>query len=87
MYVPNHLLCKTHGAKALGRSNFKFLPNIEKELYMQMKHENINPSMISLFRGKKVIIVAGIKCLINLINHKKSASASNIADKFNFIME
>lgn len=72
--------------KALDRSNLKVLLNIEKEPYMQMKLENIKLSMISIFRGKKAIL-AGIKCLGHLITHKNSASATNIADELDFIIE
>ena len=47
----------------------------------------VNPSMKSFFRGQRAIVVAGIKCILNLITHKKSVNATNIAHEFDHIVE
>ena len=86
-YVPLSLLCKSHCVEALDRSNLVVLAEMEKHLGMRDKLEGINPSLRSFFRGEKAIVVAGIKCLLNLVAHEKSASATNIADEFDNIVE
>ena len=86
-YVSNHLQCKSLSVEALDKSNLKILLNIEKEHGLQMKRENINPSMRSFFRGQKPIAVAGIKCQMSIFAHKKSATTTNIADEFDLIIE
>lgn len=86
-YVSNHLQCKSLSVEALDKSNLKILLNIEKEHGLQIKRENINPSMRSFFRGQKPIAVAGIKCQMSIFAHKKSATTTNIADEFDLIIE
>ena len=86
-HVPLSLLCKSHCVEALDRSNIAVLAQIEKQLGMREKLERINPALRSFFRGEKAIVVAGIKCLLNLVTHEKSASATNIADEFDHIVE
>ena len=68
-----HFICKSHCVEALDRSNLEMLGNIEKQLCLQTKLGGVNPSMRSFFRGQKAIVVAGIKCILNLITHEKSA--------------
>ena len=86
-YAPLSLLCKSHCVEALDRSNIAVLSQVEKQLGMREKIEGINPSLRSFFRGEKAVVVAGVKCLLNLVTHEKSASATNIADEFDFIVE
>ena len=70
----NQLLCESH-----------CVSNTEKETGTEIKLANINPSLT--FSSDQKVIVAGNKCLINLITQEKSASASNTADGFDLIME
>ena len=86
-HVPWSLLCKSHCVEALDRSNLFVLALVEKQLGMKEKLEGINPALRSFFRGEKAVVVAGIKCLLNLVTHEKSATATNIADEFDFIVE
>ena len=82
-YIPFSMLCKSHCVKALDRSNFF----MEKHPGMREKLGRINPSLRSFFRGEKAIVVVGIKCLLNLVAQGIFASATNIADEFDHIIE
>ena len=71
----------------MDRSNIFVLALVEKQLGIKKKLESINPLLRSFFRGEKAAVVAGVKFLLNLVTHEKSATATNIADKFDYIVE
>ena len=54
---------------------------------MRQGFEELNPNLKSWFRGEKAVFLAGIKCLINLISHDKSAHSTNLAEEFDQIVE
>ena len=86
-YKPYHLLCKFHPAEAFDRSNIEVLSKIENHLNFSEKLESIIPSVRSFLRGEKCVAVCGIKSILNLISHDKSASSTNQADLFDFILQ
>ena len=78
-YKPYHLLCKSHLVEVLS--------TIENQLHFREKLESINPPVRSFLRGEKCVAVYGIKSILNLISHDKSASSTNQADLFDFILQ
>ena len=86
-HEPYHLLCKSHTVEALDRPNFEVLSKIEKSVKQQDVLEQINPSLKSIFRGKKALVEAGIEALLSLITHDKSGKSSSQADIFDHICE
>ena len=86
-YKPYHLLCKSHLVEAFDRSNIEVLSTIENQLNFNEKLESIIPSVRSFLRGEKCVAVCGIKSILNLISHDKSASSTNQADLFDFILQ
>ena len=85
-YKPYHLLCKFHPAEAFDRSNIEVLSKIENHLNFSEKLESIIPSVRSFLRGEKCLAVCGIKSILNLISHDKSASSTSQADLFDFVL-
>ena len=83
-YKPYYLLCKSHLLEAFDRSNIEVLSTIENQLNFSEKLESIIPSVRSFLRGEKCVAVCGIKSILNLISHDKSASSTNQADLFVF---
>ena len=70
--LPSHLLCKSHCVEGLDRSNISVLSSVEKEIKMAETFIGGNPNLRSWFQGEKAVVVAGIKCLLNLVSHQKS---------------
>ena len=86
-YKPYHLLCKSHLVEAFDRSNIEVLSTIENQLNFREKLESINSSVRYFLCGEKCVAVCGIKSILNLISHDKSASSTNQADLFDFILQ
>ena len=79
-YKPYHMLCKFHLVETFDRSNIEVLSTIENQLNFKEKLESTNPSVRSFLCGEKCVAVCGIKSILNLISHYKSASSTNQAD-------
>ena len=60
---------------------------IENQLNFREKLESTNPSIPSFFCGEKCVAVCGIKSFLNLVSHDKSASSTNQAGLFYFILQ
>ena len=86
-YIPLHLLCKSHTVEGLDRSNIQVLSEVERTIQFRDKVEAVNPAIKRFTRGEKCVVVAGIKSVLNLISHEKSASPTNIAHLFDVICE
>ena len=86
-YKPYHLLCKSHLVETCYRSMIEVSSDIEKELQLRERFEMLNPSVKSSLRGEKSVAICGIKSTLNLISHNKSASSTNQADLFDFILQ
>ena len=86
-YKPYYLLCKSHLVEAFDRSNIEVLSTIENQLNFREKLESINSSVRYFLCGEKCVAVCGIKSILNLISHDKSASSTNQADLFDFILQ
>ena len=79
-YKPYYLLCKSHLVEAFDRSNIEVISAIENQLNFREKLESINLSVLSFLRREKCVAVYGIKSILNLTSHDKSASSTNQAD-------
>ena len=86
-YKPYYLLCKSHLVEAFDRSNIEVLSTIENQLNFREKLESINSSVRYFLCGEKCVAVCGIKSILNLISHDKSASSTNQADLFDFVLQ
>ena len=86
-YKPYYLLCKSHLVEAFDRSNIEVLSTIENQLNFREKLESINSSLRYFLCGEKCVAVCGIKSILNLISHDKSASSTNQADLFDFVLQ
>ena len=86
-YKPYYLLCKSHLVEAFDRSNIEVLSTIENQLNFREKLESINSSVRYFLCGEKCVAVCGIKSILNLISHDKSASCTNQDDLFDFILQ
>jgi len=85
--VPLHLLCKSHTVEGLDRSNIAVLAVVESQIKLREKMEAIDPGIKSFTRGSTSIIINGVKSVLNLISHEKSASPSNLAHLFDVICQ
>ena len=85
-YKPYYLLCKSHLVEAFDRSNIEVLSTIENQLNFREKLESINSSVRYFLCGEKCVAVCGIKSILNLISHDKSASSTSQADLFDFVL-
>ena len=47
----------------------------------------MNPAITSFLHGEKSVAVCGIKSILSLVSHDKSATSTNQADLFDFILE
>ena len=83
-YKPTHLLFKSHLVDAFDRANIDVLSQVKKKLKFWKKLVSINPSVKSFPRGS--VAVCGLKSVLNLVSHDKSASLTNQTDHFNFIL-
>ena len=86
-HIPLHLLCKSHTVEGLDRSNIKVLSEVEITVKLREKIEAVNPGIKIFIRGEQSIIIAGIKSILNLVSHAKSASPTNLAHQFDVICE
>ena len=86
-YKPTHLLWKSHLVEAFDRANIDVLSQVEKKLNFQEKLESINPSVKSFLRGQQSVAVCGLRSILNLVSHDKSASLTNQNDLFDFILQ
>ena len=86
-YKPYHMLCKSHLVEAFDRSNIEVLSTTENQLNFREKFESINPSIRSFLCGEKCVANCGIRSILNLISYDKSASSTNQADLFDFILQ
>ena len=77
----------SHTVEGLDRSNLQVLSEVERAVQFRDKVEAVNPAIKRFTRGEKCVIVAGIKSILNLISHEKSASPTNIAHLFDAICE
>ena len=82
-----HLLCKSHAVEVLDRSNLDVLASVEKQLQFREKLVTINNSVFPFLRGMQSGVQAGIRSILNLISHDKSASNTNQADLFHFVLQ
>ena len=86
-HIPYHLLCKSHQVLAFDRSNLEVLARIEKELEFRDKLVSFNPAVKSFLRGQTLVVECGIKSILSLISHDKSATSSNQVNLFDHILE
>ena len=86
-YKPYHMFCKSHLVEAFDQSNIEVLSTTENQLNFREKLESVNPSVRSFLCGEKCVADCGIKSILNLISHNKSASFTNQADLFDFILQ
>lgn len=86
-HIPLHLLCKAHTVEALDRSNLSVLEKIEAKLNFREALISTAPSIKSFLRGEKSVSTAAIKTIINFISHDKSATSTNQASLFDYILE
>ena len=63
------------------------LSEIEKELQLRERFEMLNPGVKSFLLAEKSVAICGIKSIVNLFSHEKSASFTNQADLFDFILQ
>ena len=82
-----HLLCKSHTAEALDRSNLDVLAKKEKQVNQRRTLENSNPYLKSFFKGKTTVAESGIEVLLALITHDKSVKSCAQANLFDCICE
>ena len=62
------------------------LSETEKELQLQERFEMLNPGKKSFLRGEKSVAIYGIKSILNLISHHKSAFSIIQVDLFDFFL-
>ena len=86
-HIPHHLFCKSHTVEGLDKSNIQALSEIERSVNFREKIEAQNPGIKRFTRGEQSVIIAGIKSILNLISHAKSASLTNLAHLFDVICE
>ena len=86
-HVPHHLLCKSHTVEGLDRSNLAVLAEIERTIKLREKMEAVTPGIKSFTQGGSSIVECGMKSILNLISHAKSASPTNISHLFDVICE
>ena len=86
-HVPLHTLCKAHMVEALDRSNIEVLGQLDKKVGFPEALESTNPAIKSFLRGEKAVAVSAIKSILKFVSHDKSATSSNQADLFDYILE
>ena len=86
-HVPLHTLCKAHMVEALDRSNIEVLGQLDKKVGFREALESTNPAIKSFSRGEKAVAVSAIKSILKFVSHDKSATSSNQADLFDYILE
>ena len=87
LYVPYHLLCKSHPVKGFDRSNFSVLACVENELKFREKLQTMIPTVKSFLRGKTSVVEAAITSILSLVSHDKSAHSTHQANLFDYIVQ
>ena len=85
-YIPYHFLCKAHTVEALDRSNINVLAKLENALKFREALESINSGVKSFLRGEKSVVICAIKSILSFVSHDKSASSTNQAELFHYIL-
>ena len=86
-YKPIHTLCKAHTVEALDRSNIAVLAKMENKIKLRQAFESLNPSVKSFLRGEKSVAISAIKSVLNFVSHDKSATSTNQADLFDYVLQ
>ena len=63
------------------------MASVEKQLQFREKLVTINNSVFPFLRGMQSVVQAGIRSILNLISLDKSASSTNQADLFDFVLQ
>ena len=63
------------------------LSGIEKELQLGERFEMLNSEVKCFLHREKSVAICGIRSILNLISHDMSASSTNQADLFDFILQ
>ena len=71
-HKPYHLY-KSHAVEAMDRSNLDVLASVEKQLLFRDKLVAINPAVHPFLRGVQTVVQTGMRSILNLISHDKSA--------------
>ena len=87
LYVPYHLLCKSHPVEGFDWSNLSVLACVEKELEFREKLQTMNPAVKSFLCGKTSAVEAAITSILSLVNHDKSAHSTSQANLFDYILQ
>ena len=86
-YKPIHTLCKAHTVEALDRSNIAVLAKMENQIKFRQALEAMNPGVKSFLRGEKSVATSAIKIILNFVSHDKSATSTNQADLFDYVLQ
>ena len=86
-HIPLHLLCKAHTVEALDRSNIDVLGELDKKVGFCDALVSMNPGIKSFLRGEKCVAVSAIKSILSFVSHDKSATSTNQADLFDYVLE
>ena len=86
-HKPFHTLCKAHTVEALDWSNIEVLAQLDKKVGFRNALESINPTIKSFLRGEKAVAVSAIKTILKFVSHDKSATSTNQADLFDYVVE
>ena len=87
LYVPYHLLCKSHPVGEFDQSNLSVLASVENKLKFQEKLQTMNPPVKSFLRGKTSVVEVAIISILSLVSHDKSAHSTNQANLFDYIVQ
>ena len=82
-----HPLFKSHTVKKSNTCNLEVLASFETKVKHYTVSESINPQKKSFFRGKKIIVEAGIESLLRPVTHRHSGNTTSQADIFDHICE
>ena len=83
-YEPYYILCKNHTVE---KTNLSVLNDFEQNMKLRNTLESVNLALKPFFRGKAVVVEAGIYALLKLISYDKSANSCSLADEFGYIVE
>ena len=85
-HVPYHFLCKAHTVEALARSNINVLANLEHAIKFREALKSMNSGVKSFLHGEKSVVLCAIKCILSFVSHDKSATSTNQAELFDYIL-
>ena len=60
---------------------------IEIQLQLCERLKCLKPSLKTIFRGKKTIVLAAIMTITKLITHEKSGNTATLAEEFGSMLE